>query len=63
MEKDEKAWIVRENDKQQNPTPYADYPNPDAKAVTFSLKAGGPGYGSINFGLEPKERGKGNIVR
>ncbi len=55
VEKDEKAWIVRENDKQQNPTPYADYPNPDAKAVTFSLKAGGPGYGQLILGSSPKK--------
>src|SRR5690606_15731187 len=26
VEKDPKSWIVRENDKQNNPTSYADYP-------------------------------------
>ena len=35
-----KAWIVRENDDISNPTPYKDYPNPDAKPVTFYLNSG-----------------------
>lgn len=39
VEKEPKAWIVRENDKNDNPTPYADYPNPDAKNVTLHFKA------------------------
>ncbi|AJR04057.1 Xaa-Pro dipeptidyl-peptidase [Siansivirga zeaxanthinifaciens] len=34
-----KAWIVRENDMRTNPTPYKDYPNPDAKPVTLYLKS------------------------
>jgi len=33
IEKGPKAWIVRENDKPDNPTPYANYPNPDAEKV------------------------------
>jgi X-Pro dipeptidyl-peptidase len=33
IEKGPKAWIVRENDKNDNPTPYADYPNPDSENV------------------------------
>ncbi len=28
-----KAWIVRENDPNTKPTPYKDYPNPDAVPV------------------------------
>jgi len=39
VENDPKAWIVRENDKQQNPTPYEAYPNPKAKEVLFYLKS------------------------
>jgi X-Pro dipeptidyl-peptidase len=35
-----KAYIVREGDKNDKPTPYADYPNPDAKQVTFYMTAG-----------------------
>jgi len=47
VEKDPLAWIVRENDRQGNPTAYADYPNPDAKDVTFFLSAGAPAHGSL----------------
>ena len=36
VEKDSKAWIVRENDSQQNPTPYEAYPNPDASLVSLT---------------------------
>lgn len=35
VEKDPKAWIVREGDSRQNPTPYADYPNPKATGVVL----------------------------
>ncbi|MEL6444960.1 MAG: Xaa-Pro dipeptidyl-peptidase [Bacteroidota bacterium] len=35
VEDDPKAWIVREDDDRQEPTPYADYPNPDAAPVTL----------------------------
>jgi X-Pro dipeptidyl-peptidase len=33
VENDPKAWIVRENDKRENPTAYKDYPNPEASPV------------------------------
>ena len=55
VENDEKAWIVRENDKQQNPTPYTDYPNPEAKPMTFNLEAGAPGFGKLILGSSPKK--------
>jgi X-Pro dipeptidyl-peptidase len=48
VENDAKAWIVRENDKQGNPTAYADYPNPAAVDVTLYLNAGAPGKGSLS---------------
>ncbi len=41
VENDPKVWIVRENDERDNPTPYADYPNPEASPVTFYLKNNG----------------------
>ena len=61
VEKDPKAWIVRETPSGTGrrrappdapdvaaavaptppPTPYADYPNPDAAPVTLHLRAGG----------------------
>lgn len=53
VEKEPKAWIVRENDKNENPTPYTDYPNPDAKNVTFYLNGT-----SKNEGQLSPEKGK-----
>ncbi|HZD05075.1 MAG TPA: CocE/NonD family hydrolase C-terminal non-catalytic domain-containing protein, partial [Longimicrobiales bacterium] len=35
VENDPRAWIVREGDDPSQPTPYADYPNPDAVDVTL----------------------------
>lgn len=49
VEKDPAAWIVRENDERTNPTPYADYPNPDASPVTLHLTAGAPGAGALSI--------------
>ncbi|WP_242205436.1 Xaa-Pro dipeptidyl-peptidase [Aestuariivivens insulae] len=43
-----KAWIVREDDKVSEPTPYADYPNPDAEDVTLHLVAGAPEIGGLS---------------
>jgi X-Pro dipeptidyl-peptidase len=47
VENDPKAWIVRENDDRLKPTPYPDYPNPDASAVTLFLTAGAPETGKL----------------
>ncbi|MEM8556380.1 MAG: Xaa-Pro dipeptidyl-peptidase [Bacteroidota bacterium] len=40
VEDDPKAWIVREGGERSDPTPYADYPNPDAAPVTLYPAAG-----------------------
>ena len=48
VENDPKSWIVRENDKRDNPTPYKEYPNPAAKPVTFYLGAGAPDKGNLS---------------
>jgi len=53
VEKDAKAWIVREHDKQANPTAYEDYPNPAASPVNFYLRSGAPARGQLS--LEEKE--------
>ncbi len=37
VEKDPKAWIVRENDDRDKPTPYPNYPNPDASLLNYIL--------------------------
>jgi len=47
VENDPKAWIVRENDDRLKPTPYADYPNPDAKPVELFLTSGAPAAGNL----------------
>ncbi|WP_158838189.1 Xaa-Pro dipeptidyl-peptidase [Polaribacter sp. L3A8] len=47
VENDAKAWIVRENDKKDEPTPYKNYPNPAAKPVTLYLTPGAPKAGKL----------------
>jgi len=54
VEDDPVAWIVREEDENSNPTPYEDYPNPAAEAVTFYLKGGAPGQGALQ--LQPTKK-------
>ena len=48
VENDTMVWIVRENDKKDNPTPYIDYPKPDASAVTLYLEPGAPERGQLS---------------
>lgn len=61
VENDEKAWIVREYDKRNNPTPYKDYPNPDASNVTLYLKKGAPTAGELSFSI-PEEQGTETLI-
>ncbi|PZX61144.1 X-Pro dipeptidyl-peptidase [Algoriphagus ratkowskyi] len=56
VEEGPKAYIVRERDEQSNPTPYEDFPNPEASDVNFYLKAGAPAAGSMS--LKKKTTGK-----
>src|SRR5690606_6570565 len=48
VENDPRAWIVRENDKRDQPTPYPDYPNPKATPVTLHLKSGAREVGGLS---------------
>ncbi len=48
VENDAKAWIVRENDKMDNPTTYKEYPNPEASNVTLYPTPGAPAQGSLS---------------
>jgi X-Pro dipeptidyl-peptidase len=48
VENDPKAWIVREGDERTDPTPYPDYPNPDASPVRLFLQAGGVEMGGLS---------------
>lgn len=41
VENDPKAWIVREGDDRLEPTPYADYPNPESEGVRLYPTKGG----------------------
>ena len=47
VENDPRAWIVREEADRQDPTPYAEYPNPDASPVILYPIAGGIGTGGL----------------
>ncbi len=47
VEKDPRVWIVREGAKHDQPTAYADYPNPDAALVTLHLEKGGEKLGKL----------------
>jgi X-Pro dipeptidyl-peptidase len=55
VEKDPKAWIVRENEPNSNPTAYAAYPNPAAKEVKLYLGAGGTAQGQLLAGKADKQ--------
>ncbi len=55
VENDPKAWIVREGDDRLKPTPYADFPNPQASFVDFFLTAGAPVNGNLVTAKGPKQ--------
>jgi X-Pro dipeptidyl-peptidase len=61
VENDPKAWIVREGDKREEPTPYYDYPNPAAKPVTFFPSPGAPEKGSLAT-EKPAQPGKETLI-
>lgn len=47
VEDEARSWIVREDADRERPTPYADYPHPDAAPVTLFPEAGGRGTGAL----------------
>jgi X-Pro dipeptidyl-peptidase len=49
VENEPRAWIVRENDDWTKPTPYPDFPNPEASEVRLYLKGGAPAAGSLGM--------------
>ena len=53
VEKDPKAWIVREEKDRKDPTSYADYPNPNASDVTLYPKSGGSQVGRLESDSVP----------
>ena len=48
VDKEDRAWIVRENDDRSKPTSYEDYPNPDAEPVKLFLAPGAPQRGGLS---------------
>lgn len=48
VEEDSRAWIVRENDGRNTPTPYEDYPNPEASPVSLFPEGSAPGRGKLS---------------
>jgi len=48
VEKDPRVWIVREDDTPSNPTPYLDYPNPEASPVMLYPAKGAPSRGGLS---------------
>ncbi|MGD2067134.1 MAG: CocE/NonD family hydrolase C-terminal non-catalytic domain-containing protein, partial [Gemmatimonadota bacterium] len=53
VEDDPRAWIVREDDDRLEPTPYPDYPHPEASPVTLHPSAGAPRTGGLGPVAEP----------
>jgi X-Pro dipeptidyl-peptidase len=49
VENDPKAWVVREGQSSQNPTPYAEWPDPDAQKVTLSFNGNGNETGQLSL--------------
>ena len=47
VEQDPKAWIVREGDNRQSPTPYPDYPHPQTEDVELHLTKAGNAQGGL----------------
>ena len=61
VEKDARAWIVREGADRNKPKSYEDYPNPEASPVTFHLAAGAPEMGKLTISTNSTQ-GKETIV-
>ncbi len=61
VEKEPKAWIVREGDKMSAPTQYPDYPHPDSKPVVLHPAGDGHGVGELGTAKKPGQ-GIGVVV-
>ncbi|HLR97380.1 MAG TPA: Xaa-Pro dipeptidyl-peptidase [Jiangellaceae bacterium] len=47
VEDDPRSWVTREGDDRLDPTPYADYPNPDSASATLGIGEGGTSSGAL----------------
>ncbi len=61
VERDPRAWIVRENDERGAPTSYPDYPNPAASFVTLHPLAGGARVGGLGI-ADSATRGSEKLI-
>jgi X-Pro dipeptidyl-peptidase len=61
VERDPRAWIVRETADRLEPTPYPDYPHPDAAHVTLYPTAGAPGIGGLVLS-RPRQQGAETLM-
>jgi len=61
VEKDPRSYVVREDQKRGEPTPYADYPNPDARLVPLFPQPGGARVGELGLSTE-KSAGREQLV-
>lgn len=50
-----KSWIVRERDDRLEPTPYEEYPHPQAEPITFYLTPGAPERGGLTLSREASQ--------
>jgi X-Pro dipeptidyl-peptidase len=62
VENDPRSWIVRETADRLQPTPYADYPHPDAAPVMLRLTAGAPAVGGLVVGQPTQVQGRETLV-
>ncbi|MDE2715537.1 MAG: hypothetical protein OXI33_00785, partial [Chloroflexota bacterium] len=61
VENDPRAWIVREADDRQQPTPYPDYPHPEAEGVPLHPTGDGNWTGTLSLNAGDAD-GTGGIV-
>ncbi len=61
VEKDAKAWIVREHDNMSEPTAYEDYPNPEASHVTLYPIVGDHNIHGLST-VKIKKQGKATFI-
>ena len=62
VEDDPRAWVVREDAKRDDPTPYEDYPNPEAKPVTLYLNSGGHKLASLRSEQDNPGQGTETLI-
>ncbi len=55
VENDPKAWVVREGQSSQSPTPYPEWPDPDAARVTVSFGGNGLEVGELTLGKSKRD--------